>query len=121
MIFTYVDIICILQEGQSLISQQLNLQSKSIILLDKKLNALNSYLQEARTTAPLSSTSSGMGISHIQDETENHASEMIRAMASPNPQNRTKGNYLQCLEALGFPVNSSIEDVSWLCHRFYFQ
>ena len=87
----------------------LNSQSHSLSLIDRKLNAIHEFLQAAPATA----TGAPAAAQNEQRE-EDDMSRTIRRMASAQPEIRAKTNYLQSLEALGFPVSTSIDDVSLL-------
>lgn len=85
----------------------MNNHTESLKMIDEKLNAVHSFLQASTTSAATA------GISGERDEVEPDATHtIIKRMASTNPEVRAKSNYLQCLDLLGFPVTTSVEDAS---------
>ena len=92
-----------------------NSHTQTLRILDTKLNALYVYLQSAPQTGKCATTVTTPGPAPTQgrDEAdENDTRTIIRMMASPLPAIRAKANYVQCLEALGFPITTCPEDVS---------
>jgi hypothetical protein len=73
--------------------------------VDQKLN----YLQQM-TMMPTPALTMNRSTA---EEPNTEEQTIIRRMASTDPSVRAKGNYLRCIEALGFPVTTSAEDVGF--------
>lgn len=86
----------------------MNKQSRNQERIDQKLNAIHDYIQ----SIPAAPAFTVPSLCSTPREAEEETEQIIMMMASPLPETRAKANYLQCMEVLGFPVTTSIEDVS---------
>ena len=87
------------QEGQNDIR-------RSLQIIDRKLNGLRDFLQ-AMPSNPINPPAA-----NETDESADIVRLTIRRMASVRPDERAKTNYVQCLDVMGFPITTSLEDVS---------
>ena len=87
----------------------LNKHSLSLQVIDRKLNGLFSLLQTS--PSPVLTTPGTTPVTE-DIEMEDHARTIIKRMSSSIPQVRAKTNFIQCLDAMGFPITTSLEDVS---------
>lgn len=97
------------QERQNVITETLNTHSQSFQIIDRKLNGLFNYLKTGPSTI---TPTSGVTPAREELEQEDNVRKIIKRMSSSIPQIRAKTNYLQCLDVMGFPVTTSVEDVS---------
>lgn len=51
----------------------------------------------------------------LDDDDQDKDTRIIKMMASSRESVRAKVNYKQCLSIMGFPISSSVEDVSVYC------
>lgn len=81
----------------------LNSQTCSLQIIDKKLNALYKYIQTAPAASPVT-----IPTTHAQEreEVEDDSNRAIKRMAS-SVEVRAKTNYVECLDAMGFPVTTT--------------
>ena len=87
------------QEGQNDIR-------RSLQIIDRKLNGLRDFLQA------MPSNPTNPPVANETKEAADIVRLTIKRMASVRPDERAKTNYLQCLDAMGFPITTSLEDVN---------
>lgn len=90
----------------------LNNQSRSLAIIDNKLNGLRESVEVLGAAVQASDPNDSPFKAEQVSMAENEGRRMIRLMSSTSSEVQNRANYLQCLDALGFPVETTLEDVS---------